>query len=68
MKDLVYKLRRLFRSDFAKKGDEIRAASRAEVARMSHNGEAWAGMRANAGLMGIRSDAHSRTRIVSLRR
>ncbi len=53
-----------FRSDFAARGDAIRAESRADVARKVAEGEAWEGMKTNAALLGIKSGADSRVKMV----
>lgn len=66
MKTLFRAIKSHVRSDFAARGDALRAESRAEVAKLSSEGRAWDGMRANVALMGMRSHEGSRTRIVSL--
>lgn len=52
------------RSDFSARGEALRAESRAEVARQVTNGKAWEGMQTNAALLGIKSGADSRPKMV----
>jgi hypothetical protein len=56
--------RSLIRSDFAARGDAVRAESRARVARMSADGRSWEGLCENVALLGIKVEASSRPRMV----
>jgi hypothetical protein len=57
-------LKSLTQSEFAARGDAVRAESRAEVARMCAEGRAWEGMRKNAALLGIKTDGGARLKVI----
>jgi hypothetical protein len=61
---LLRAVKTLTRSEFAARGDAIRAEFRADVARKSAEGKAWEGLRENAALLGIRTDNGSRLKVV----
>lgn len=53
MKALLRRIKYFLRSDFKKRGDALRAKSRAHVAKMLSEGRVWEGMRANAAQIGM---------------
>lgn len=53
MKRLLRAIKSLARSDFADRGDTMRAESRAEVEQMCAEGKAWDGIRHNARQIGM---------------
>jgi hypothetical protein len=64
MKRALRSISALFRSDFAARGDALRAESRANVARNCAQGKAWEGMASNVSLLGIHADSATRTRVI----
>jgi hypothetical protein len=63
MKRALSSIRSLFRSDFAARGDALRAASRAIVSRNCAQGRAWEGMNENVGMLGINTGT-SRAKVI----
>lgn len=61
---LLRAINSLTRSDFAARGDAVRAESRAAMARKSAEGKAWDGLRENVALLGIKTDGSTRPKMV----
>lgn len=61
---LLRALKTLTRTEFSARGDALRAESRAAMARKSAEGKAWEGMCENVALLGIKTDAGSRPKMV----
>ena len=54
----------IFRSDFSARIDAVHAELRADVARKCAEGKAWDGLRENVALLGLKTDAGSRPKLV----
>lgn len=65
MKRILHQaLNTLFRSRFSARVDALRAESRAEMARASSEGKAWDTMQRNVALLGLKTDADSRPKML----